>query len=495
VRTIKLARGEWKYDPTKQLGPAGGFGVVYEGLGDACGEVAVKELKIDANQAAHRELRLANEIIDESHEHIIPIYDAGQDAESDRYYIIMAKADYSLQDLLNSCNNNLKTDCLNILCEIILGLKEVSAIVHRDIKPGNILFHDNRWKISDFGIARFVEESTSLRTLKECLSPLYAAPEQWQLEKVSHSTDVYALGCIAYALLTGKPPFCGQTSEELKKQHLHADPPNITDLAPLFQSALSMMLRKVPASRPSLDRLLQIFKKISAENPKDQQQGLAAIAIAGAAAAEQAAKAESERLAKEAVTMQRRELSISAYKILGEILSNLLTEIQSNAPTATIEKRASQYQIYLGGGKFIVNFLNVGDAFPVGLFSKTGWDVITSAAIRVDQSSPPYVWSASLWYASLNSGESYRWYETAYFGNAFYRNSGTYSPISLERPGDADLAHCRTTMGPFCVAYEPIPIDDENVESFYNRWANLLAKAFKGSLCYPSHQPFDPDKL
>jgi len=74
-----------------------------------------------------------------------------------------------------------------------------------DLKPDNILYHDGKWKIADFGIARFVEEATASNTLKEFLSPWYAAPEQWRLERATHGTDVYALGCIAFCLLTGKP--------------------------------------------------------------------------------------------------------------------------------------------------------------------------------------------------------------------------------------------------------------------------------------------------
>ena len=63
-----------------------------------------------------------------------------------------------------------------VLLEMVQGLSEVGEIVHRNLKPDNILYHEGLWKIADFGIARFVEEATASNTLKDCLSPFYAAP-------------------------------------------------------------------------------------------------------------------------------------------------------------------------------------------------------------------------------------------------------------------------------------------------------------------------------
>ncbi|MEE9354409.1 MAG: protein kinase, partial [Methylococcaceae bacterium] len=109
-------------------------------------------------------------------------------------------------------------EAVSILHEIALGLLEVKDLVHRDLKPGNILYFDSAWRVADFGIARFIEESTSARTLKECLSPPFAAPEQWRLERTTNATDVYALGCIGYALLTGNQPFSGPAREDYQDQ-------------------------------------------------------------------------------------------------------------------------------------------------------------------------------------------------------------------------------------------------------------------------------------
>ncbi|MBI3863722.1 MAG: hypothetical protein HY290_17670, partial [Planctomycetia bacterium] len=90
---IRLARGEWEYDPAQLLGPAGGFGEVFVGQGPGLGGVgvAVKRLKISANDAAHREMRIAEELAGREFRHVIKVFDAGQDAESDTYFVVMAR--------------------------------------------------------------------------------------------------------------------------------------------------------------------------------------------------------------------------------------------------------------------------------------------------------------------------------------------------------------------------------------------------------------------
>ncbi len=97
MEMIRLKRAVWEYDNIKPLGPEGGFGAVYAGLNDNGEQVAVKRLKMSAKEAAHRELRIADELAGKAYTHIMPILDAGQDADSDRYFIVMPCAEKSLQ--------------------------------------------------------------------------------------------------------------------------------------------------------------------------------------------------------------------------------------------------------------------------------------------------------------------------------------------------------------------------------------------------------------
>ena len=289
--TIKLAKQQWAYDPERPLGPEGGFGEVFLGQGLEGETVAVKRLKLTAIEAAHRELRIADLLLHKEFKHVMPVYDSGQDAESDYYFVVMPQADQSLQQKLDSNGIFNSVQAAAILQETALGLIEIRSLVHRDLKPGNILHYKSFWRVADFGIARFVEESTSSRTLKDCLSPPYAAPEQWRLERATSATDVYALGCVGYALLTGQPPFPGPSAEDYQNQHLHTSPPPISDCENRLRAMLTMMLRKVPDARPSLQRVVDLLEGIiSINSSASVDSKFSALANAGASVARQQAE-------------------------------------------------------------------------------------------------------------------------------------------------------------------------------------------------------------
>ena len=97
----------------------------------------------------------------------------------------MSRAGDSLQGFLEKNGPLVATEISSILLQIVTGLLEVGDLVHRDLKPDNVLFHEGKWKIADFGIARFVEEATASNTVKDCLSPYYTAPEQWKFERAN----------------------------------------------------------------------------------------------------------------------------------------------------------------------------------------------------------------------------------------------------------------------------------------------------------------------
>src|SRR5690242_8701654 len=124
MATIRLDRREWNYDPSRPLGPAGGFGEVFIGHGAVVGEVAVKRLKVSANDAAHREMRIAEELAGRAFHHVIPVFDAGRDAESDCYFVVMARADGSLEEKLNSGTKFNESAAAEILLQILSGLDE-----------------------------------------------------------------------------------------------------------------------------------------------------------------------------------------------------------------------------------------------------------------------------------------------------------------------------------------------------------------------------------
>ena len=313
---IRLNRHAWHYWPSRQLGPAGGFGLVYLGRSRDGREVAVKRLHLEVSHLAHRELQLADVLVDRDLQYVVPVLDAGQDAQSDGYFIVMERARHSLQDELATQGVFSQEDAVAILHQIAQGLIEVDDIVHRDLKPANVLFHDGKWKLCDFGIARFVEATTSANTLKECLSPAFAAPEQWLGERATHATDVYAVGCIAYSLLTSTLPFQG-TVDELRRHHLESNPPSLPDVAPRLRSLLACMLRKTPETRPSLTRLRSQLEDVLREGPVGE--GGQALAEAAANVAQQQAQREAEDVSRVAAAGRRARIAQDAKANLAEL--------------------------------------------------------------------------------------------------------------------------------------------------------------------------------
>src|SRR4051794_6640358 len=97
MERIVLPRGEWAYDPSKPLGKPGGFGAVFEGTSDGYGQLAVKRLHIRSSDAAHREMRIATDLACRTLTHVVPVLDAGEDAHTGQYFVVMPRAERSLE--------------------------------------------------------------------------------------------------------------------------------------------------------------------------------------------------------------------------------------------------------------------------------------------------------------------------------------------------------------------------------------------------------------
>lgn len=488
MKRIKLISKEWSYDPNKPLGPKGGFGEVFLGKDSDNNPVAVKKIKIEAEEASHREFDIAVELSGKKYRHIIPILDSGQDSESGSYFLVMSKADRSLQEYIDEVKSvDDKTAC-KILLEIRDGLDEVPKIVHRDLKPANVLYYKNNWSISDFGIARFVEKATSLRTLRESLTPPYASPEQWELKKSSNATDIYALGCIGYFLLTGAPPFEGPHKEEFQDQHLKQKPPQLEGHNNRLQSLLHMMLRKSPSSRPSRIRIKEILISIIEKDGNEKTSngsGLDALSRAGVQVAQREAEFESMEIKKELESKNREETANASYEILNELIKNLFEKMLSATPNAV---QNGKHRISLGDAYLEFKLFEHGKLIFKETFKEAGWDVVASARITVVQKFPHYPWSASLWYMKRNLNDNYRWHEISYMNSPFSRNPTKFVPFAAKSILDAVNA-ARPGMDVIQHAWGPRIIDDENSEEFCERWAKLLSRAAQGILQHPQRLP------
>lgn len=495
---ITLQNKSWFYDPESPLGETGGFGRVFLGRSTDSEEVAIKELLIEAQQGAHREMRMADFLADAQYDHVIPIYDSGFDEQSGRYFVVMAKADRSLQDELETSGVLDDRACGEILLQIARGLAEVARITHRDLKPANVLWHEARWKIADFGIARFVEESTSSQTLKEFLTPEYAAPEQWRGERADTRTDIYSLGCIGFASLLGHPPFEGPEAEDFRRQHLEVCPPSLEGHDTQLRTLLATMVRKETNARPGIERVIRQLEKLAVQGIRIKPaRELDALRDAGAQDAEKAAKEEASASAWKQEGQRRARMAKQAAEVFDDVMRRLFKQIREDAPTASSdsslpydgEKGHIWKHVRLAEGVLTVRTDPHRRPFSPGCFGRSGWDVILGGRIEVVQLTPRYEWSASLWYTNLRSQVNHRWFEVSYYQNLAHKRSPRFEPHALT-PGEADAA-AASSMDSHDIAFGPRPVDDEDAEDFVSRWAERLGLAAQGKLTSPRFLPLE----
>lgn len=477
--TIRLQRAAWDYDPATPLGRRGGFGAVFQGRDEAGQAVAVKKLHLTAEAAGHREMDMAAALAARSLRNVMPILDWGADANGGGYFIVMPKAEGSLQGRLSQ-GPLPEDEAIAALLDIARGLDEVRDIVHRDLKPDNVLRFGGRWVVADFGIAKFVEASTSLHTLRGCLTPHYAAPEQWRSEAPTSATDVYALGCVAVALLTGRPPFDGR--DDLQGCHLQEAPPTVP-ATPALRQLVAACLRKPAGARPGLrDAVEQLERARSTAVRHDP------IVAAGAVIAERAAKEDAQAVRKQSRDESRAELARIGRAVLLEIRSRLFDDIIVASPMA---RRMKDSSVGLGDG--VLTIESRFASLQAGTFEHSGWDVIAGWVVKVSQTKNARYRerSANLWYADPNKSGSYRWFESGHWemkAGAVTRDE----PFAIERADqlrDADFALSNVLHSVNVTPRPPRPIDGTGEEWFSRRWRTWLAEAATSSMSYPSHLP------
>jgi serine/threonine-protein kinase len=479
MEKIKLPEGIYEYDPAKPLGKAGGFGQVFAGRTSKGEEVAIKIIHVSVADASHREMRIVDELKKRPSEHVIPFIDGGEDADSGRFFVVMPKAERSLQSVIDKNGLFAAPDASSILLQIAKGLGEVGDLVHRDLKPDNVLYHDGKWKIADFGIARFVEEVTASNTLKEWKSPEYAAPEQWRSERATHQTDIYALGCIGYCLLTGKPPFTNNPSEE----HQKAEVPEFKCEDFRLKRVITMMLRKPPEVRGTLSRVQERLTAILEKPQQDDfSDSFSTLATIDAKLVEEKHRQEAQQEAERQSREKRNQMALSAYGILWENIEHLWGKIHNQSEIATRNIRNDGVEIHFGGALFVFRHHNHGSAYEQKHLHHSGWDLLSWAEYHVYQSGAGLQWGASLFYAKQKVHEDYRWVEVPVF------MLGTNAIVAIDRLELADYA--LSSLQNFRIAYGPWIIDDEKEDEFHSRVVWLMTQAAKGELKMPRSLPF-----
>jgi serine/threonine-protein kinase len=241
----------------------GGMGTVYEATDLILGRrVAVKILpalvadRDPANVARfEREARAAAGV---NHPAVVAVYDAGADSDATTRFIVMELVDgRSLETIIRDEGPLHERRAAAIAARVADALAAAHArdLVHRDIKPANVMVaSDGAVKVLDFGIARAADATGLTQSSSVLGTAAYMAPEQANGGPIDQRSDIYSLGCVLYAMLSGGPPFTGDGVAAILSQHTHAEPPapggGNGHVSPALSALVLRMLAKPPRDRP-----------------------------------------------------------------------------------------------------------------------------------------------------------------------------------------------------------------------------------------------------
>lgn len=244
-----------RYQIIKSIGEGGMANVylAYDTILDR--NVAIKLLRGDLasdEKFVHRFQREALSASSLNHPNIVEVYDVGED--NGDYYIVMEYIEGKhLKDLIKKRGKLTTSEVVDIMLQITDGMSVAhdSYIIHRDIKPQNIMILENGLvKITDFGIAMAMNATQLTQTNSVMGSVHYLPPEQANGKGSSLQSDIYSMGIVMYELLTGKLPFRGDNAVEIALKHLREPMPDIKEELPTIPNSIANIILKATAKNP-----------------------------------------------------------------------------------------------------------------------------------------------------------------------------------------------------------------------------------------------------
>ena len=223
-------------------------------------DVAIKVLRPELAAALgaerfQREILLAARL---SHPHILPLFDSGSAGDL-LYYVMPNVSGQSLRDRLNRERMLPVAEAVRIAVAVAGALEHAhrQGIVHRDIKPDNIMFQDGHALVADFGIGKAVSDARSETLTEEGMSlgtPAYMSPEQAAGEPVDGRSDIYSLGCVLYEMLVGEAPFTGPSVQAIIAKRFVQTPADVAGLREGIPAPVARAVQRALARAP-MDRI------------------------------------------------------------------------------------------------------------------------------------------------------------------------------------------------------------------------------------------------
>ena len=357
-------------------------------------KVALKVLRaeIAASLGADRFSREIEVAARLQHPHILPLLDSGE-AAGYLYYVMPFVEGESLRERLAHKGELPVHDALKIIIEIVDALAHAHShgVVHRDVKPDNVMLSGRHALVMDFGVAKAVSEASGrnqITTAGVALgTPAYMAPEQAAADPhLDHRVDIYAVGALGYELLTGRPPFIGRTPQEVLAAHVTQAPDPVDRYRPGLSPAVSQVIMRCLAKRPA-DRWQDAEELLRELEPLATPSG---------------GMTPTQTRPVAAVVPPRRKLLIAVLTVVG--LASLVAIVVSSFRQApALPTLGRQWQLTRDpgleieaavspDGKFIAYVVNEGDAHRIMVRQVEGGEPVIIDPVRSNLQTAPQ-WS------------------------------------------------------------------------------------------------------
>lgn len=270
-----------RYEIIKMIGEGGMANVYLANDNILERKVAIKVLRGDLSndeKFIRRFKREALSVSNLSHPNIVEVYDVGE--EDGNYYIVMEYIEgKTLKQLLQKRGALTLPEVIDIMSQLTDGLSHAheAYIIHRDIKPQNIMIEDNGLvKITDFGIAMALNSTQLTQTNSVMGSVHYLPPEQANGKGSTIKSDIYSLGILMYELLAGSVPFKGDTAVEIALKHMKEKIPSIRKQNPTIPQSVENIVLKATAKNPKnrYDSVREMYNDLQTAMEKDNEKRL-----------------------------------------------------------------------------------------------------------------------------------------------------------------------------------------------------------------------------